>query len=165
MYRPSRSARACANLLAAAVCAGSVVLGAEASSPLAGFEATPPSAGLLGSGLLSRIDVNHSLSYGMTSSSAGTQSGGLWLTQVGYQASRPLRFSLDVGAAIDPSNGWMNENSFFLHRLAMDYQPSRHFQLHISYVNVPAPTAGVLGYSPVPGIATSPWGRPAGLSR
>jgi hypothetical protein len=163
---PPRAMRALAGVL---FVAAALSPGVSSGGPLPGFEPAAPSAGLLGSGLLdlSRLDVSHSLSYGMTSSSAGSQSGGLWLTQVGYQASRPLRLSMDLGMTIHPSQGWMNENSFFLHRLAMDYQPSRHFQLHVSYVNVPAQAGSVFGVAPNPGFGwgSRSWGDPAGPGR
>jgi hypothetical protein len=160
MNRPPASVRFRVRPLLAALLVTALAQSPCGASPLPGFEPTAPSQGLLGSGLLdlSRFDVRHSLSYGVTSSSLGSQSGGLWLTQVGYQVSRPLRLSVDVGMTIDPSNGWMNENSFFLHQFAMDYQPSRNFQLHVSYVNVPAQAGTVFGLTPH-------WGIPAGLGR
>lgn len=140
---------------------------ALAGSPQGGLLPQPtPSSGLLQSGLLdfSRFDVKHSLNYGVASGSAGTQSGGLWLTEVGYRISDPLRISVDVGAALNTDGGpVLSENSFFLHSLNLDYQPSKNFSLHVSYVNLPQNTSlfshqGMLGRRP--GLWDSPLGLP-----
>lgn len=130
---------------------------------------TEPSAGLLHSGLLdlSRFDIHHSLSFGYTSSSAyGPQSGGLWLTEIGYRVSDPLRISVDVGATLTPGGeSLLNEKSFFLGGFNLDYRPSRHFQLNISYVNLPARAATALGYRRFPFGAGRPWEVSQGSSR
>jgi hypothetical protein len=121
--------------------------------------ATEPSVGLINSGLidLSRLEVNHSLSFGYTSSSAfGSQSGGLWNTRFGYRLAGPLKITMDVGATLDPAgDALLNEKSFFLGGFNLDYRPSDRFQLNISYVNTPRAAYPALGYRP--GAYREPW--------
>lgn len=131
---------------------------------------TEPSVGLLNSGLLnlSRFDIHHSLSFGYTSSSAyGSQSGGLWLTQIGYRISDPLRISVDLGATLTPDgNSLLSEKSFFVGGFNLNYQPSKKFQLNISYVNLPSRAATALGYQRSPfGGYSRPWEVSQGLPR
>lgn len=126
-----------------------------------------PSAGLLNSGLvdLSRLELSHSLSYGFSSSSGyGDRSGGLWLTRASYRISNPLKLAVDVGAVLDPTGGGpiMDENSFFLRGVELNYQPSKNFQLNVSYQNLPAKVQSVL---PFGGYGYRPWGSPLGLDR
>jgi len=150
-----------------------VSAGAESpqSVVLRGVNAVP-SPGFVGAGLLnlSRFDLQNSLSYSMVSSSAGgTASGGLWVTSLGYRASENLRLAADVGVFLDPSGDRpvLGQNSIFLRSLEMSYRAGDNFQLHVSYVNLPAAASrvfrpyGVLG--PVPGA--SPWGVPSGPDR
>ena len=129
-----------------------------------------PSVDLLNSGLLdfSRFDVSHSLSYSFTSASrVGSQSGGLWLTELGYRISDPLRISVDVGAVINTTgNGsLLNENNIFLSGFNLDYTPSKNFRLNISFVN--PPPNGAPGYLHQRGSLRthSPWGIVPGLDR
>ena len=121
--------------------------------------ASEPSVGLINSGLidLSRLEVNHSLSFGYTSSSAlGSQSGGLWSSRFGYRLSDPLHISVEVGATLDPAgDSMLNEKSFFLGGFNLDYRPSDKFQLNISYVNTPRRAYPALGYRP--GAYRAPW--------
>lgn len=137
---------------------------------LAGIGSTP-SVGLLRSGLLdfSRFDVSHSLTYGVSSSSTfGTRSGGLWLTELGYRISDPLRVSVDVGAVIDPSGDGplFSEKNVFLRGFNLDYQPSKSFRLNISYLNTPPNAASVLGYDyPGAGLGYRPYGPFRGSGR
>jgi hypothetical protein len=159
-------------VLTALVVAGSASAGLPVGNPqaLTGVS-TPPSAGLLRSGLidLSRFDISHSLSYGVSSSSSfGTHSGGLWLTEIGYRIADPLRVSVDVGAALDTDGGGpiLSEKSFYLRGFNLDYQPSRTFRLNISYVNTPPNAASVLGYDyPGTGLGYRPYGPFRGLDR
>ncbi len=132
--------------------------------------ASEPSTGLLNSGLLdlSRFDVRNSLTYGVSSYSGyGTRSGGLWTTELGYRLSDPLRVSVDVGAVLDPQNGNLfSEKNVFLQGFNLDYAPSRHFQLNVSYQNVPAAVNDVFGYRGSPlGSIGRPWGSPLSVAR
>lgn len=132
---------------------------------------TVPSTGLLRSGLLdfSRFDISNSLTYGVSSSSTfGTRSGGLWLTELGYRISDPLRVSVDVGAVLDPGGDGplLTEKNVFLRGFNLDYQPSRSFRLNISYVNTPPNAASVLGYDyPGYGLGYRPYGPFRGPGR
>jgi hypothetical protein len=156
-------------LAAGARSAGAAVPG-EAPGPLTGFNPTP-SVGLLSSGLidLSRFEVSHRLSYGVSSSSfGGTRSGGLWTTRLGYRLSDPLTMSVDVGAAIDPmGDGPMfSEKNIFLKGFNLDYTPSRNFSIHVSYLNQPPNAASILGYDyPGTGLGYGPTGMFRGLDR
>lgn len=127
---------------------------------------TPPSTSLLRSGLLdfSRFDLSHSVSFGYSSGTGGSRSGGLWLTRLGYRVSDPLRVSVDVGATLDPSGqgAFLSEKSFFLKGFNLDYRPSKHFLVHVSYVNLPPNAATALGYRQ--GLSPT-WGSPLGLDR
>jgi hypothetical protein len=131
---------------------------------------TEPSAGLLNSGLLnlSRFDIHNSLSYSFSSSSEfGSQSGGLWQTEIGYRISDPLRISLDVGATLDPSSqNLFSEKNIFLRGFNLDYRPNRNFQLNVSYVNTPPAAARALGYRGwlYPG-GVRPYGSPLSMGR
>ncbi len=149
----------------AAAGAGPVSAGVPASNPraMAGISSAP-SVGLLNSGLLnlSRFDIHNSLSYSVSSSSFGTRSAGLWLTEIGYRVSDPLRVSVDVGATLNPASDQLfSEKNVFLHRFDLDYRPSDKFQLNLSYVNMPPDAATALGYHNwgyFPG--SRPWGSP-----
>jgi len=119
----------------------------------------PPSRGLLDSGLFdsSRLTLRHSLSYGVVSGSAGSRSGGLWLTEADYRLADPLHLSVDVGMALDPSGGQMlNSKNIYLQGLNLDYTPSKNFRVQLSYRHAPPggarPYGSLYGYSPV-----SPW--------
>lgn len=128
-----------------------------------------PSADLLSSGLLdlSRLDVSHSLSYSFASGSRmGSRSGGLWLTELGYRISDPLRISVDVGATINTTGNepLFNEKNIFLSGFNLDYSPSNKFRLNISYVN--SPPNGPSDYWYRQGLLTHrPWGTVSGLDR
>ncbi|NNF05683.1 MAG: hypothetical protein HKN21_02875 [Candidatus Eisenbacteria bacterium] len=100
-----------------------------------------PSRGLLSSGLLSsdRFSMSHSLSYGFTSGSFGNTNGGLWTTSLGYQLAKPLSVSVDVGMSINPAAAEMfSTDNIFLKGFNLDYQPSKNFQMRLSYMNLPA---------------------------
>jgi hypothetical protein len=139
----------------------------DATPPSIANMTPSPSVGLIRSGLLdlSRLELSHSLSFSVSSSSWGTHSGGLWLTRAAYRISDPLRLAVDVGAALDPMGDGplLDENSFFLRGLELDYRPSKHFQLNISYVNLPAKAASTL-YGRH-GLGYRSWGSPLGLER
>ncbi len=149
---------ACA-VLAAALAAVPAGASLPAANPALSGLTTEPSVGLLNSGLidLSRLDVSNSLSFGYSSSSAfGSQSAGLWNTRFGYRLSDPLKITVDLGATLN-TNGdeLLNEKSFFLGGFNLDYRPSDHFQLNISYVNTPRRAWPALGYRP--GVTRAPW--------
>lgn len=124
---------------------------AGAEEPLV-FPGLPdqPSVGLSQSGLLdhSRFDVRHSMSFGMSSTSLGTSSGGLWITELGYRISDPLRVSVDIGAALDTGGGPVNHSPVFVHGFNLDYRPSRNFQVSVSYRNAPGGVSPALGMRP-----------------
>lgn len=107
-----------------------------AGSPL------PRSGGLPGGSLLDpdRLSLRHSLSFGYASSSgAGDRSSGLWLTEIGYRFSQPLFLSVDVGASTASGSGYEgNGQDVFLGGMSLQYRPSRHFQMSLSYRNVPS---------------------------
>jgi hypothetical protein len=156
-----------------------LVLGLALSSPV--FATTPettplvitstsptPSTSLINSGLIdfSRVDISHSLSYGMSSSSLGTASGGLWVSRLGYQIANPLRISVDIGATINTMGGGplLSEKNIFLKGFNLDYHPGEHFQLHISYQN--QPRNAVFGYQrPGYGLGSSALDSPLGSPR
>jgi hypothetical protein len=159
--------------LVAAVAACLVAIGGSASAQVPTLQSgafpgtTPPSSNLLRSGLLdfSRFDVSQSLSFGYSSGFGGNRSAGLWVTELGYRVSNPLRVSVDVGAVLDPSGqgSFLNEKSFFLKGFNVDYRPSKNFLLNISYVNLPSSAAPALGYR-LPGYG--PYrGSPLGFDR
>jgi len=143
---------------------------AQVSGPQAALTGlqTAPSTGLLKSGLidLSRIELDHSLSYSFSSSSGlGNQSGGLWQTRASYRLADPLRVAVAVAATIDPTGDGpvMSENSFFVRGVEVDWKPANAFHLNISYQNIPANAAATLGYGPS-GLGHR-WGSPLGLDR
>lgn len=114
-----------------------------------------PSTGLLGSGLIdpSRITFRNSVSYGVTSGSGGTHSGGLWLSQLGYRLADPLQVSVELGAAITPGQGdLLAPENVFLHGVNLDYRPSDSFHISIDYRHLPANAASAYwmsrGYAP-----------------
>lgn len=139
------------------------------TTPLVISSTSPtPSTSLINSGLIdfSRFDVSHSLSYGVSSSSLGTASGGLWVTRFGYRISNPLRVSMDIGATINTMGEGpvLSEKNIYLKGFNLDYQPGEHFQLHISYQNRP-PNSG-LGYlRPGHGLGYRPLGSTVGSPR
>lgn len=141
----------------------------ETPSAVLGTNATP-SVGLLNSGLvdLSRLELSHSLSYSFSSSSTyGNRSGGLWLTRASYRISNPLKLAVDVGAVLDPTGDGplMDENSFFLRGVELNYKPSKSFQINVSYQNLPAKVQSVLPFGGYGYGYRRPWGSPLGLDR
>jgi len=103
-----------------------------------------PSKGLLGSGLFdsSRLTLNHSVAYGVTSGSFGTRNSGLWLSEIGYRISDPLRLSVDVGAVLNPEGGqFLSTDNIYLHGFNLDYRPSPGTHFSLSYRNIPANAA------------------------
>lgn len=150
------------------VVAGPTLASTPETTPLVIASTSPsPSTSLINSGLIdfSRFDVSHSLSYGVSSSSLGTASGGLWVTRFGYQLASPLRVSVDIGATINTMGGGpvLSEKNIFLKGFNLDYQPGEHFQLHISYQNRPAHSGlGYFrpGYGPGTSVFDSPTGSP-----
>lgn len=127
-----------------------------------------PSTSLINSGLInfSSLEISHSLSYGVSSSSLGTASGGLWVTQLGYRIAEPLRISMDIGATINTMGGGpvLSQKNIYLKGFNLDYQPGKNFQLHISYQNIPPGAA--LGYlRPGQSFGSNPLGFVLGLPR
>ena len=152
--------------------AGNVSAGYPGTGPDLGLGTAVPSTDLLRSGLLdlSRIDISHSLSYGFSSSSRwGSGSGGLWNTRATYRISNPLAISVDVGALINPAGGepFLSTENIFLRGVNLDFRPSKHFQLHITYLKYPA-NASSPGFGPYHdryGFGHGTWGSPLGLGR
>ena len=137
----------CVWILAAAACALSLPSSAQVTGTLPSPAA--PSDGLLKSGLLSgaRLSLDHSMSFNYASGSFGSEAVGLWMSRLGYRVSDPLRVSVDVGAVLDPSGETMlDQKSFFLGGFNLEYRPSRHFQLNVSYVNPPPTAAGARAF-------------------
>ncbi len=140
-----------------------------ATTPMVISSTSPtPSTSLINPGLIdfSNFDISHSLSYGVSSSSLGTASGGLWVTRIGYRIANPLRVSVDIGATINTMGGGpvLSEKNIYLKGFNLDYQAGKNFQLHISYQNLPPGAA--LGYlRPGQGIGSSPWGSVLGSPR
>ncbi len=135
------------------------------SSPsLIGIQAQPGLAGS-GPGLLdtSRFGFNHSLSFNYASGSAGDVGFGLWQGRLGYQLSKPLRISVDVGAVLNTTGPgpMLSEQSFYLGGFNLDYAPSESFRIHVAYVNTPS--AAVMPYRQPGSFAGLDWGNPAGF--
>ena len=104
----------------------------------------------------SRFSLSHSVEYGMASGSRGSVSGGLWTTRLGYQIADPLRMNVDVGAVINTSGGEvLNQDSFFLKSMNLDYRPNKNFRMHIAYQGAP-PVSGPWNYG---AFRSSPWAR------
>ena len=155
-------------LVAGWLCVASVSLAAGPGLDAAYLGNNPPTAGLLKSGLLdlSRLVVSHSLSFASTSGTYGSQSGGLWVTRLGYRLSYPLRVAVDFGAVLDTSGdgAFLSERNVFLRGFELDYRPSKLFQLNVAYHNWPAQASPALGYSAF-GSGSRPWGSPLGLTQ
>jgi len=116
--------------------------------PRAGL-AGAPSADLWRSGLLdkSRFRLDHSLSFTYGTGGGDSYGAGLWMSRLGYRLADPLRVSVDVGAALNPMGGTLlNEKSFFLGGFHLEYKPSNHFQVNVSYLNLPADPSVVRAY-------------------
>lgn len=150
--------------------AGSVSAGYPGAGPDLGLGPAVPSTDLLRSGLLdlSRIEISHSLSYGFSSSSWGSESGGLWTTRASYRISNPLAVSVDVGALINPAGGepFLSTENIFLRGVNLDYRPSKHFQLYVAYRNYPANASPAFrAYQDRYGYGRGSWGSPLGLGR
>lgn len=97
-----------------------------------------------------RLTVNHSLSFGMSSSSAtdGLMSQSLYTTMLKYQFSKPVTVKLNFGLPIH--NTYDTQTSFNVDNIesadyfrnipfdaSITWQPSERFQMHISVMRDP----------------------------
>ena len=154
-------------ILATVLVAGTAAAG---TGPDLGLGTPAPSTDLLNSGILdfSRIKLSHSLSYGFASSSTyGNASGGLWNTRASYRISNPLEISVDVGAMINPGDGgpFLSTENIFLRGVNLDYRPSKNFQLHVAYLNIPAGVSPAFRAYHDRHFGYGSWGSPLSIDR
>ncbi len=90
-----------------------------------------------------KFHMTQSYSLMYSSSSAGSQSLGLYLNSIEYQVSDPLKIRLDIGylhntgALFGNNNGTLSNNGEILPGLAISWKPTENLHFQFNYRQVP----------------------------